>query len=190
MPDEIVMQDVMVDLETLGKRAGCVVLSIGAVAFDFKTGQLGPKFYQIVNTHSALAFGLHTDPDTVAWWAGRSSEARHVLDGANSTSSFALDEALLNFNHYLAQFDSEQVRVWGNGADFDNAILLNCYAATGVEPGWQFWNNRCYRTLKAEAPMIKLNRVGVYHNALDDAISQAHHAIEVKRALGTASRHG
>ena len=33
------MQDIMIDLETLGTRAGCIVLSISAVSFDAVSGK-------------------------------------------------------------------------------------------------------------------------------------------------------
>jgi exodeoxyribonuclease VIII len=44
---------------------------------------------------------------------------------------------------------------------------------------WQFWNSRCYRTVKSLYPDNKLKRSGTYHNAVDDAESQARHLIEL-----------
>jgi len=178
------MKDVMVDLETLGRRAGCSILSIGAVAFDAETGKLGPELYTVVKVASCEAAGLHTDPDTVAWWEKQNPEAQKVLKQARAArGNKALDKALIGFNEYLAQFGPKAVRVWGNGSDFDNAILINCYAATNLAAGWEFWNNRCFRTLKGMAPSIKVDRTGTYHNALDDAKTQALHAIKVLQYL-------
>ena len=178
------MKDVMVDLETLGRRAGCSILSIGAVAFDAETGKLGPELYTVVKVASCEAAGLHTDPDTVAWWEKQNPEAQKVLKQARAVrGNKALDKALIGFNEYLAQFGPKAVRVWGNGSDFDNAILINCYAATNLTAGWEFWNNRCFRTLKGMVPSIKVDRTGTYHNALDDAKSQALHAIKVLQHL-------
>lgn len=178
------MKDVMVDLETLGRRAGCSILSIGAVAFDAESGKLGPEFYTVVKMTSCEERGLHTDPDTVAWWEKQNLEAQKVLKQARAArGNKPLDKALTEFNCYLAQFGPKVVRVWGNGSDFDNAILINCYAATELTAGWEFWNNRCYRTLKGMAPHIKVERQGTYHNALDDAKTQAAHAIKVLQFL-------
>lgn len=53
----------------------------------------------------------------------------------------------------------------------------------GRRAGWEFWNNRCFRTLKGMAPHIKTERQGTYHNALDDAKTQALHAIKVLQHL-------
>lgn len=174
------MKDVMVDLETLGRRAGCAILSIGAVAFDPLTGEMGAEHYSIVKLTSCEKHGLHVDPETVAWWEKQNPEAQKVLKQARAArGNKALDKALAEFNKFLAQFGPKTVRVWGNGSDFDNAILINCYAATGLDAGWDFWNNRCYRTLKGLEPSIKVKRGGVYHNALDDAKTQATHALEI-----------
>jgi hypothetical protein len=178
------MKNVMVDLETLGRRAGCSVLSIGAVAFDADTGKLGPEFYTVIKVASCEEVGLHTDPETVAWWEKQSPEAQKVLKQARAArGNKPLDKALVLFNEYLHQFGARSVQVWGNGSDFDNAILINLYAATGVKNGWEFWNNRCFRTLKNLAPQIKTERTGTYHNALDDAKTQALHAIKVFKHL-------
>lgn len=178
------MKDVMVDLETVGNRAGCGILSIGAVAFDPTTGVLGSEYYAVIKLASCEKFGLHSDPSTLAWWDKQSAEAQKVLKKAHATrGNKALDKSLMEFNKYLSQFGPKAVRVWGNGADFDNAILISCYAATGLTAGWDFWNNRCFRTLKNLAPSIKIERVGVYHNALDDAKTQAAHAVKIFQHL-------
>lgn len=186
---ETQMKDVMVDLETLGKRAGCAILSIGAVAFDPEAGELGAEHYRVVRLSSCEGAGLHIDPDTIAWWEKQSPAAQKVLKQAQATrGNRDLYTALTEFNKYLAQFGPKAVRVWGNGSDFDNAILINCYAACGIVPGWDFWNNRCYRTLKGLNPKIKMARTGTYHNALDDAKSQALHALELMRKTKKRAR--
>lgn len=174
------MEHVMIDLETLGRRAGCAILSIGAVAFDAKAKELGPELYTVVRLDSCEKAGLHIDPDTIAWWEKQSPEAQKVLKQARAArGNKVLPKALEELNKYLSQFDLKKVKVWGNGSDFDNAILTACYAAIGQNIPWEFWNNRCYRTLKSLKPQVKLARQGTYHNALDDAKSQAAHAIQL-----------
>lgn len=180
------MRDVMVDLETVGTRAGCGILSIGAVEFDPLSVKkpLGKEFYSPVYLKSCEEVGLFSEDSTLNWWKKQSKEARKALSDANDPGSPTLDTALLDFNKFLNKcFNGDKVRVWGNGAAFDNAILEACYAATGVISGWRFWNSMCYRTLKNLHPEIKLDRVGTFHNALDDAISQANHACEIFQAI-------
>jgi len=174
------MKNVMIDLETLGTSAGCVILSIGAVMFDHDSDDLGDEFYCVVNTGSCLAAGLRATQDTLDWWNKQSVEAKEVLLHAEE-GGFPLTEAMQKLTDFLAVSGLKQVRVWGNGADFDNAILVSCYEAANQSTPWTPWNNRCYRTLKNLYPTIKLTREGTYHNALDDAKTQAKHAIQLLR---------
>jgi hypothetical protein len=49
---------------------------------------------------------------------------------------------------------------------------------------WRSYNGRCYRTVKQQFPDIKLTRFGTYHNALDDAYSQAEHMVQICKQRG------
>lgn len=173
------MRDLMVDLETMDNKPTSAIVSIGAVFFD-KTG-LGPQFYKRVNLQSSIDAGLTVNGDTVMWWLKQSEQARLEL----AKPSEELRDVLVDFYRFIeAESSRKEVRVWGNGASFDNAILANAYAATNLTLPWEFWNDRCYRTLKSMYPTVKLQRSGDYHNARDDAKSQANHMIEF---MGDAS---
>lgn len=179
------MKHVMVDLETLGNTPGCVILSIGAVGFCPVTGIMGERFYRVVNTLSAIDAGLEADASTQEWWSKQSKEAQQVLLDAGSPDGSLnshLKDVLNEFNDFLRSEPFSDVRVWGNGSDFDNAILAVAYKRCGIKPAWEFWNNRCFRTLKNSAPQIKMERSGTHHNALDDAVTQARHALAILRA--------
>jgi hypothetical protein len=173
------MNNVMLDLETLGTHPGCVVLSIGAVMFD-ETGPL-TEYYAEISQASSEAHGLRADMSTVFWWNQQGAEARSVLErtstGINSTT--ALPVILKQFATWLPP----GAIVWGNGASFDNAILAQCYRQAGMGLPWKHWNDRCYRTLKNLAPDVPFERSDVHHNALDDARSQASHASAILRRL-------
>lgn len=174
------MTDIMVDLETVGVVPGCAIFAIGAVAFSEEG--LGQEFYTVVNLPSCESEGLYPEAKTLAWWDQQNDDARAVLEEAR-TGGALLADAMAEFSLYLSGFGIDDVKVWGNGADFDNAILACCYEAVCDEPPWKPWNNRCYRTLKNLVKGPKLQRIGTYHNALDDAKSQALHAIELMKCL-------
>jgi hypothetical protein len=176
---------IMLDLETLGTRPGCAILSIGAVFFSSTHEEWkGPTFYAPVNRLSCLAVGLHEDPATVAWWRGQGSEARVVLAAADLGATPGLAAVLDTFSAWVeANALSKDVQVWGNGADFDNPILSAAYVAAGLPQPWGAYSGRCYRTLKALHTKEKLVRSGTHHNALDDAVSQAEHAVRILKAL-------
>lgn len=181
------VKNIMVDLETLGRTPGCAILSIGAV--EFSRAGLGKEFYEVINVDSCLEHYLAQEEKTQKWWEDQSHEARQVLrDAANEETSVGLYDGLIAFNRYVQSIGGKrEVCVWGNGSDFDNAILAVAYKMVQEEPAWEFWNNRCYRTLKNTIPGPKLVRVGTYHNALDDAKSQALHALDLLQSLAGAS---
>lgn len=166
------MKHLMIDLETLGTVPGCAILSIGAVYFDDK-GQLGDEFYKVIHRRSCIEAGLHEDPNTISWWSRQSVEACQVLRDAELDGQHSLAKVLSEFSDFCKR--DTKVKAWGNGADFDNAILNVAYRAVNVKPGYTAYNGRCYRTVKNLCGGPALERVGTYHNALDDAKSQAHH---------------
>lgn len=174
------MLDVMVDLETLGNIPGSTILSIGAVFFDAESQKLGAEFYAVLDRASCAKAGLIEVPATLQWWAKQSTQARTVLKDAEMRGAYKLGMGLQMFGHWMlknAAPQADKVRVWGNGADFDNAMLACAYAAVGREPPWAFYNSRCFRSLKNLLPDVPSpERQGTHHNALDDAKHQARHA--------------
>jgi hypothetical protein len=108
------------------------------------------------------------------WWMKQGELARKEIYEAHDE----LVEVLIDFAKWLP----DGSKVWGNGSDFDNVILAAAYAKVGIDCPWQFWNNRCFRTLKSICP-IKHEFKGTAHNALDDAHNQAEHLILIMDAL-------
>lgn len=164
-------QHIMLDLETLGTRPGSVITSIGAVKFS--AGGIGETFYRRIDIADSMKAGLKVDPDTLKFWFKQPDESRLELTEPGEL----LTVVLLEFNTFIGD---EEVCIWGNGASFDNALLAEVYRVVDYTMPWKFWNERCYRTLKALHPEKPFRqRHGVHHNALDDAISQAEHLITV-----------
>ena len=166
------MKNVMVDLETLGNGSNAVIIALGAV--EFGDGELGRTFYMNIDPQSCVDAGLKMDASTVVWWMHQSDEARAAFKKPGAPLELVLGE--------FSSWYPPGAALWGNGATFDNVILANAYRAVGVKQPWDFWNDRCYRTLKSLYPHVKLERTGVAHNALDDAKSQAMHAARIINA--------
>jgi hypothetical protein len=175
MKDFVYGTDAMVDLETLGLKPGCVVLSIGAVIMQ-PTGW-SDQFYRNLEPEAQKAMGLVADQATVEWWSKQKYVAQEALLRDRQEPLVALQE----FRIWCQR--NRVLRVWGNGANFDNPILRAMYDAFSVKPGWEWYNDRCYRTLKNLRPSIPFERQGVLHNALDDARSQADHAVKILNAI-------
>lgn len=165
------LTDIMVDLETMSTSNDAAILSIGAVAFG-KEGVSTERFYTKVSLKSCQEHGLHIDAGTVMFWLEQSREAQQALLGYAPP----LSDALLQFSHWIGAYGKP--KVWGNGATFDNVILRNAYKTANMKAPWDFWNDRCFRTLKGLSPGVVLpDRGGVHHNALDDAVYQAECAV-------------
>ncbi len=173
---------IMLDLETLGTVPGCAVVAIGA-AHATQDGYILGRFYTVVSRESCRSHGLREEAATLDWWHRQAPEARGILSPAQQAAAPSLIEALDAFNVFLRGCGS-QVEIFGNGSDFDNAILNAAAMAAGVKLAWPpFFGHRCYRTLKSLTPHVRMERTGTHHNALDDAISQAGHLGAVRREL-------
>ena len=175
-------QNVMVDLETFGQNSYAAIISIGAVKFDPNVvpgdDDVGYEtFHVYVDPASCVMHGLSMDTSTVMWWLDQSKESQQYQVDAKRVS---LPEALEEFSKW---FGKESMPVWGNGATFDNVILANAYTACGIKRPWEFWHDKCYRTVKGLAPEIKIERLGTHHNAMHDAMSQARHLQHVMQKL-------
>jgi exodeoxyribonuclease VIII len=171
------MQDVMLDLETMGNGSNAAIVAVGAIEFDAATNTLGQRFYRVVSLETAVALGGVIDASTVMWWLRQSDEARKDI----CNDGLPLRQVLAEFSEWLASL-GEGVKVWGNGAAFDNVIMAQAYRRAGMPVPWQYQNDRCYRTVKAMRPDVKMERTGTHHNAIADATSQARHLMDILTA--------
>ena len=166
--------DIMLDLETMGTGPNAAIVAIGAVAFDLQAGTIGDRFYRVVDLGTSVAMGGEIDADTVLWWMKQSDDARAMF----TRDGVPLSMVLAEFTIWSSErCEPNNLRVWGNGAAFDNVILSSAYRRSAYMQPWRHWNDRCYRTVKSLYPDVKLERVGTHHNAVDDAESQARHLI-------------
>lgn len=168
--------DLMVDIETLGKKPGCAILSIAVVPF-LTDSDIEP-FYERILPSSCI--GLSVDDDTWKWWHNQDAAVREEAFSGTTP----LSTALFLLTEYIQQFPKD-TKVWGNGASFDVPILEAAYARFNRPAPWKYYNSMCYRTLKnlfkeVTAP-VQLDK----HNALADARFQAAHAEKILRWLSS-----
>ncbi len=171
---------IMVDLETLASSNRAAIVSIGAVAFDPYTGEINPApFYINVDAQSCERAGLEISGSTVMWWLQQSDEARTAL----FNNPVPLKEALTQFSAWVRTHAGGTPTMWGNGATFDNIVLRNAYAAADVYAPWKYNRDFCYRTMKNVFPGVPMTRSGTHHNALDDAMTQTVHLVNIFRTF-------
>lgn len=167
----------MLDIETLDVETTAVVLSIGMVVYDPLTivrSDLSrlPKLYYSLDIQPQLEQGRTIGGDTVVWWSKQSAEARKVFTEQPKAHPIAV---LSNLSGWLVEYKVQHV--WGNGVDFDNAIISSLAKSFGAPKPLNYKHNRCFRTLKAllghHIPAHATMPIGTHHNALDDAVYQA-----------------
>jgi DNA polymerase III epsilon subunit-like protein len=163
------MRYIMLDIETLGTKPGCIILSIGAV--EFTGTEITKTFHVNIDVEDSSKFDMHIDARTVLWWLGQSKEAQ---DAILQAQVFGLEQALCEFE---AAFDWNDVQVWCNGAAFDFPILSHAFNAVGKKTPWKYYDEMDMRTVKGLVGKDMWKKLQVKaklaHDALEDAIAQA-----------------
>ena len=61
-------RNVMVDIETLGRKPGIIILSVALVEFDIKTGKILKTLEKNLSLAESLKKDFKIDSDTLKWW--------------------------------------------------------------------------------------------------------------------------
>jgi len=158
---------------------------------------INPNYYLDMSGRRSK-YPLTRDPETIDWWNDQSEEAQAAF--ANPVE---LRDACFKFGEWLRDFDkefpyyyvtgeketySDNIRLWANDPHFDVSILDAVYRAVGLPVPWHYRAPRSMKTITDAAGMtrddFKPFEYGTYHNALDDAISQAMIVCEAYKRLG------
>jgi len=177
------MADIMLDIETLGTRPGCVILTLGAVKFNpFSLDAPGPGLYVRPDVDEQIAKGREVQEDTMLWWMEQAEDVREEALGEDGR--ITVEEMYRQLNRFLVGSNN----IWCQGPAFDMVIIENLYRQYGWPTPWQFWQIRDSRTLFGVHgdPRVK-GKVGL-HNALEDCVSQATAVQQVYNKLGLEKR--
>ena len=179
------MLDIMVDLETMDNVPSAAIVAIGAVQCDLTTGKTGSTFYRVIDLKDQDRFSMTINSETVYWWLQQSDGARQALCVEGKIS---LTHMCKEFNLWLNSLEQplDNLRLWGNGASFDNAIIRYAYRQCEEELPIKFWNDRDMRTIVGFYPRQLQEqwrkgtlRRGDFHNALDDAKHQVRYCAKI-----------
>lgn len=164
------MNNLMLDIETLGTDEDAIVISIGAVFFNPRTGELGGEFYHKLSFQDQIDLGRRPTQGAIEFWLNQSKEAQAVF----SEEGLGTEQALKKFREFVLENSEEgKCKPWGNGPSFDITIMETLFKDFRVEFPWRFWNVRCLRTFKEYIYKgTDLEREGIYHHALDDCKHQ------------------
>ena len=170
------MGNICLDLETISVKSNAVIVSIGAVRFDFMSDET-EDFEIHINPRSSKEYGLHIDPATLDWWKKTNLSAAEIWMKSDIDLKTAM-EAFVQFTG-----DNKDTLWFSQGSTFDFPILQSSLDVLNIPYPWKFWQVRDLRTINWLGQIDPRNepRVGVYHSAIDDCKTQIQN---MKKAIG------
>lgn len=162
------MNQIMLDIETLAASTNAVIVSIAAVKFSFSSDET-QDFQVNCDPVSGKSYGMIVEKDTIEWWMRRPAEVRNAWKKDPQPLEVALDK--------LTEFIGPNWKNniwWCQGASFDYPILQWNYKTLNKNVPWFFPNLRDTRTIYNvfDLDMKTFPRVGDYHNSIDDCKTQ------------------
>lgn len=167
MNEQMKMDSVMIDLETIGTGPNAAVIQIGAVVFNSRTGYAKPDAFEVdVDLISALMAGGEVDGRTVRWWQDQG--------GPELKRPKEIRAALHDLASWFKKYPDVE-RVWAQGPSFDVAILEGYYRRLGIAQPWAYNAARDTRTvydLAKERGWSKPEGTQAVHTAVEDCRRQ------------------
>ena len=175
---------IAIDIETTGKKPGCHVLSIGAVHFDLENGvstDPSKQFYEAIFYEQR--FNIHNDPDTMYWW----KDPKHIAAREAAFAGTELPRKVLGrFINFLnkARDNGAERQFFSKHSQFDFPILEDYADRFFLDLGISHKEINCSFTLANQIKRIPEPPFkGIRHHALDDAIHEAEHCVQLLRFL-------
>jgi len=145
--------DIMIDVETLGKKDNTAIFQIYAEAFNKES-------YEIIDTFEAFIDINTVDPklidmDALYWWTQNYPETfrklTKVTNSHKSEGDVACDFYLWLSNLFRRGLSfgdlSNNLYIWGNGSVFDNVKIKNFLQRNGFEYPIFYRNDMDLRTI-------------------------------------------
>lgn len=182
------MNHISIDLETLGKTAGSVVLAIGARRFNPLTGEVFDAFYANLDREAQEDRIFVVDPETEKWWSEQSEEARARLLVDVEHPAYVLRD----FRDWCYKDENDIVfnsidGAWGWGSCFDIVLIEALYHGFNLAVPWQYNKALCGRSICFIAD-VKPVRAAGHHQADVDATVQAEAIIAAYKKLGLCNQ--
>ncbi len=168
------MNNISIDIETLGTNIDSAILSVGACVFDNETGGIIDAFYRKVSYDDNEP--INATLGTIKFWLGQAKENYDAVASAfddkdDNDESTPLCIVLLDLADFISQYPDAPI--WANGTKFDLGMLEYQFKFHDLDVPWSYSADRCMRTLRQYAGHIEIDHKGIAHDALDDAVWQA-----------------
>lgn len=181
--------DMILCAKTLGRRPGCVVVSIGATLFDRdnlnSNFEMDPKnhFYEAISARNSDELKFTSDPETLKWWKKQPYWPILGLECMNSNNS--VKDTCQKLTEFIEEH--KPAKIWSNSPTFHSAVIKSLYARTGLVYPVEYRQEMDYRTLldvvypnRDSRPLLEAPKGFPKQHATGDALTQA---MAIKRAI-------
>lgn len=169
------MNDLMLDIETLGVGPDAAIVSIAVVQFDLMTGEVGDIFRQTIKIDtipSCRTVDLHT----VGFWMEQPDDARHISFGQPDKVAHATAMAMCV--DWIEEHSYADTTLWGKGPTFDIALLTSSMKAEGITLPIPFRNHRDVRTILDIGERMQIADDIIFAGVPHDPVSDCRHQIK------------
>jgi hypothetical protein len=128
---------ILLDIETLGLRPGAQITEIGAISFCPETGEIMKRFEVFILPENKY----YVDPITLDW---REQNGTWPCPYVQLPMKAAIDKLNL---FVLDQEGALVEAIWAWGSVFDFSLLRWASKLEGTELQWDYWQERCARTV-------------------------------------------
>jgi hypothetical protein len=186
--DEIPLNHMMVDIETLSTAPDATVIAIGIALFNPEEGAIGLR-------HSYLppieGQGGSASTDTINWWMRTNAPLFTKYMQRDFDVGLVMDWETISSNLGDLMYGYRVDTIWCNGLDFDLPILAAAFKRTNTEnpfDAFSYKQRRDVRQWKLAAELAgwqKPERPAklTAHNALADAVWQCQEVCSIWSSL-------
>lgn len=163
------MEDVMIDLETMGTTHDAAVVQIGACYFNRLTGETGSTFEINVSLTKELKKGFKVSGHTIEWWLQQSEKARESIF-SDTVTKFDSTTAFFGLNDFI----SDACYYWCHAIN-DAHMIEHHFNVLQINSNMNFRGVRDIRTLVDLAGDVEFpepDEAFVAHTALSDCFHQ------------------
>ena len=157
------MNNVMLDIETLGTSCNSAIIQIALIRFS-DSGEMGDMLSIKVDYNEQLQMGAEQSKETLEWWKQTNLKLFESLTTGDDILS--VRDAL----YKVTAFITKQDRIWSHSY-FDASILSNLYRLANIQVPWVYKKIRDIRTL-TDIANIDLGKFDwkeeKTHDSLDD----------------------
>ena len=165
------MEDILLDIETLGNEGNFIVLSVGLVQFDIRTGKIGDKFIINLSETEQAKHGFNVSAETMLWWSERMDMFHEV-----TKDQVCLENGCGIISRWLQIHPFK--RCWAS-ATLDYQGISNIFFSQNLPNPIPYDKRLCCRTIRE---IYKFNHEYIHpdytHNPVDDCENEIKELVE------------